>query len=228
MTFDSHSSNLTPIGQTTEAQSEINQSAQLIDVCCYIGKDGDGLHPTHTFPATSPATPPMKNGHCANPSLQPDFDPSRYLGDWYEIYRSKTIRFEKGHDIVARYGSDPKHPERITVTNLQTLDGGKMDTITGYAVRRSADGPAADLRVRFNCLLRGSYKVVETDYETYSVVYSSRCLLFGLIRKEYCWILGRKRDMANDTELLNRLFVLINDQTGMTRDDFLQSPQTEQ
>ncbi len=163
----------------------------------------------------------MKNNQLPNPKLQEDFDVSRYLGDWYELYRSKNICFEKGSDIVARYGSDPEHPDRMTVTNLQTLDDGKISTITGYAVRKSAEAPASDLVVRFNWFLRGRYKIIRTDYDAYSIVYSSRKILFGLLKKEYCWILARKRDAINDTALIDGLFATIEEETGMVREEFI-------
>ncbi len=160
---------------------------------------------------------------CAKPHLQENFDSSRYLGDWYELFRSKSIRFEKGHNIIARYGADPAHPDRITVSNQQTLDNGKTDGISGYAKKRSVDGLASDLTVRFNWLIRGRYMVVETDYDTYSIVFSQRCVFWGLIQKKYCWILGRKPELGADEELISKLFAIINEQTGMTRDEFIQT-----
>ena len=169
----------------------------------------------------------MKNNKLAKPKLQEDFDASRYLGDWYELYRSKSIKFETGSNILARYGSDPKNPDRITVTNLQTLDNGKIDTITGYAVKRKSDGPASDLQVRFNFFLRGRYQVIRTDYDNYAIVYSSHSILFGLIKWEYCWILGRKRDLLQNASLIDGLFATIEEETGMTRDQFLVSKVTE-
>lgn len=165
----------------------------------------------------------MKNNQLPNPKLQEDFDVTRYLGDWYELYRSKSICFEKGSDITARYGSDPKHPDRMTITNLQTLDNGKIDTITGYAVRKSPESLASDLVVRFNWFLRGKYRVLRTDYDNYSVVYSSRKILFGLLKKEYCWILARKRETIDNNELINELFAFIEEETGMTRNEFIES-----
>ena len=165
----------------------------------------------------------MKNNQLPNPKLQEDFDVTRYMGDWYELYRSKSICFEKGSDIMARYGSDPEHPDRMTVTNLQTLDNGKIDTITGYAVRKSPESPASNLVVRFHWLLRGKYRVLRTDYDNYSIVYSSRKILFGLLKKEYCWILARKRETINNSELINELFATIEEETGMKRDEFIES-----
>lgn len=182
----------------------------------------------YTLFTTTPTNHPpvMKDNKLPQPKLQEDFDVTRYLGDWYELYRSKSICFEKGADITARYGSDPEHPDRMTVTNLQTLDNGKIDTITGYAVRKSSETPASDLIVRFNWFLRGKYKVIQTDYETYSIVYSSRSILFGLIKREYCWVLARKRDVIKDAELMDSIFKTILEETGMTKDEFIESKVT--
>lgn len=168
----------------------------------------------------------MKNNQLPDPKLQEDFDVSRYLGDWYELYRTKSIYFEKGSDIIARYGSDPKHPERMTITNLKTLDSGKIGTITGYATRKSPEALASDLIVRFNWLLRGKYRVLRTDYDNYTIVYSSHKRFFGLVKKEYCWILARKRETIQDTELIADLFKTIEEETGLTRDEFIESKVT--
>ena len=170
----------------------------------------------------------MKNNKLVKPKLQEDFDSSRYLGDWYELYRSKSIKFEKGSDILARYGSDPKHPDRITLTNLQSLDNGKIDTITGYAVRRKLEGPAADLKVRFDFFRRGRYQIIRTDYDNYSIVYSSHSILFGLLKWEFCWILARKRELLLETSVIDGLFTTIEDETGLTRDEFILSKVTPQ
>lgn len=170
----------------------------------------------------------MKNNQLPNPSLQQDFNVSRYLGDWYELYRTANIRFEKGTDILARYGSDPTHPDRMTVTNLQTLANGKISTITGYAVRKSPNHPASNLVVRFNFFLRGKYQILRTDYDTFSVVYSSHSRLFGLLKKEYCWIMARKREVINNTELIDGLFKMIEEETGLTRSQFIESPTSRQ
>lgn len=37
----------------------------------------------------------------------------------------------------------------------------------------------------------GNYHVLETDYDSYAIVYSCRTLLQGRVRNEYSWILTR-------------------------------------
>ena len=38
----------------------------------------------------------------------------------------------------------------------------------------------------------GNYHVLETDYDSYAVVYSCRTVLFGKVKNEYVWILTRE------------------------------------
>jgi hypothetical protein len=82
---------------------------------------------------------------------------------------------------------------------------------------------ASDLSVRFNWLIRGRYMVIDTDYDSYSIVFSQRCLFWGLIQKQYCWVLGRKLELATDEALMERLFSVIQEQTGLTREEFIQT-----
>lgn len=43
---------------------------------------------------------------------------------------------------------------------------------------------------------QGDYRVVSTDYENYSVVYSCS-KVFGVYRVEFAWILGRIADISS-------------------------------
>ena len=42
-------------------------------------------------------------GTCERPKLVKDFDPDRYVGRWYEIYRSYTVGFETEDCATATY-----------------------------------------------------------------------------------------------------------------------------
>jgi len=43
---------------------------------------------------------------------------------------------------------------------------------------------------------KGDYRVVSTDYENYSIVYSCS-KLFGFYKVEFAWILGRVSDISS-------------------------------
>ena len=55
---------------------------------------------------------------CPEFALQPDFDPLKYTGVWYEFARDKTIPFESGDCIKVWYTSEEYESKgRITVIN---------------------------------------------------------------------------------------------------------------
>ena len=111
----------------------------------------------------------MKDNKLPQPKLQEDFDVTRYLGDWYELYRSKSICFEKGADITARYGSDPN-------TLIAWLSPICRPSITVRSIL--SPGTQSGNRLKPRHLIwsyvstgssAGKYKVIQTDYETYSI-----------------------------------------------------------
>ena len=42
-------------------------------------------------------------GNCERPSLVENFDAEQYLGNWYEMYRSKSVIFEEDDCATATY-----------------------------------------------------------------------------------------------------------------------------
>ena len=120
-------------------------------------------------------------------SVQPNFDPSRYQGRWYEQFRSKATKFEKYDFVQAFYNMLPdKSFSRI---NSQYNDDDKfVDAIRGKAWFNGAQGS-----VKFLWWIpAGDYRVLETDYDSYSIVYSHEKIL-GLFSYECAWILTRER-----------------------------------
>ena len=65
------------------------------------------------------------------------------------------------------------------------LDGSES-VATGYAYCVNGE---ADCTVKFNFFASGSYKVIDTDYETYSLV--SSCSTYLFFKNEYFWILSK-------------------------------------
>lgn len=51
-----------------------------------------------------------------------------------------------------------------------------------------------------------NYHVLETDYESYSIIYSCRTLLFGKVKNEYAWIVTREPlDPLANTKEFNKI-----------------------
>ena len=56
-------------------------------------------------------------GNCERPELMESFDKAKYLGVWYEMYRSKTVLFEEDDCATATYVELPNN--YIEVNNLE-------------------------------------------------------------------------------------------------------------
>lgn len=122
-----------------------------------------------------------------------NFKLNEYLGTWYEIVRLEH-RFEKGM-------------EAISATYSMREDGGVKVLNKGYKTEEKewseAEGKAyfvqspdkGFLKVSFFGPFYGSYIVMDTDYETYTMISGPDL--------SYFWILSRKPTL--DEKILNRL-----------------------
>jgi len=127
-------------------------------------------------------------GRCPEPSLKAGFDKTQYIGVWYEYARDKSILFEYGDCSQAYYTA--RSDGLIGVQNSQSFNN-KIDQVKGDA---KCNG--AHCKVKFFLFRNGDYRVLDTDYTTYSVVYSCSTFLW-FIRTEYIWILTRDPQPAD-------------------------------
>jgi len=78
---------------------------------------------------------------------------------------------------------------------------GELDGAIGEAYSPNPETYPAKLKVKFSWWQPGGdYWVLDTDYETFSVVYS--CSGFGFFKMEYAWILSRHRSINNDIRMM--------------------------
>ncbi|XP_022253346.1 apolipoprotein D-like, partial [Limulus polyphemus] len=68
----------------------------------------------------------------------------------------------------------------------------------------------------------GKYWVLDTDYNTYSVVYACTSIA-GVFRSESCWILARQRTLPQETT--NKLFNFL-DTNGINSNKLIMTNQT--
>ncbi|XP_064082822.1 apolipoprotein D-like [Macrobrachium nipponense] len=122
-------------------------------------------------------------GVCPNITEKYDFDPVPYLGRWYETQRFSAL-FEDGQDCVNAIYED-MGDGYVKVHNMGRSASGELMEIIGKA-HLIAPGV---LSVEFPGHGAGDYHVLDTDYETFSCVYS--CGQVGPLRVEYAWLLTR-------------------------------------
>lgn len=142
---------------------------------------------------------------------QPNFDPTRYLGKWYEIARSLYMPFELGTDNEANYALNPNGT--IAVRNVEWRNDHWSEAL---AVATIVDN--ARLTVDFFLGPPGDYQVLQTDYVTYAIVYSAAGQV-GPFKIQFGWILSRQTTLSE--ELINQAFQLFEEQAGMKRAEFL-------
>ncbi|ESO95175.1 hypothetical protein LOTGIDRAFT_117552, partial [Lottia gigantea] len=94
--------------------------------------------------------------------------------------------------------------------------------VEGDAYTQNTD-PATLIVSFFKLLPSAPYKVVETDYENYSVIYS--CSKFGFVKSELAWILTRTPEGLEASEL-NRLYRRLRSY-GINTDHFDTITQTD-
>ena len=74
---------------------------------------------------------------------------------------------------------------------------------------------------------RGDYKVIETDYDNYSLVYSCSSILWGLYTTEYGWLLTRDTEGVSESEI-DRLEQVLFDATEYdTEQNWRKTAQTD-
>lgn len=136
---------------------------------------------------------------CPNPGSQDSFDVNQYLGKWYELERFSAI-FELG--VICGSAEYSLNDDG----SIKVINGGKRrilgiespTSVTGKATVPDSSRPS-ELRVSFSRFDPGTgpanYFVVDTDYTTYTVVFSCTDLV-GPFSIQYAWILTRERGVA--------------------------------
>jgi len=142
-------------------------------------------------------------GSCPRFNVVKNFDIHKYLGTWYE-YSNYFARFQAFGDCVKAEYSDETQPDgtpQIGVINQSVSQlTGNSSAATGEAVLAEPNNPEKpaklivnfDRQPVFTRSTTANYNVIDTDYKSYSIVYT--CKEEQSVKKELLWILTRERN----------------------------------
>ncbi|XP_014269584.1 apolipoprotein D-like [Maylandia zebra] len=133
-------------------------------------------------------------GKCPKPSVQEDFNVTKYMGTWYEIEKLPAV-FERGTCNQATYSL--QSDGTVKVHNAELLSDGTVNSIEGVAKVKEPSQPAVLSVNFFKGVADGPYWVLSTDYQSYSLVYSCSDF-FGVFNIDFAWILARTRTLTED------------------------------
>ncbi|PVD28967.1 hypothetical protein C0Q70_11564 [Pomacea canaliculata] len=160
-------------------------------------------------------------GACPQPPVQQNFDVNQYTGVWYE-YKRFPVPYEFLVTCAeARY--DVLNASAISVTNTGIRD---ITMHTLYRNKTQANGVATipDPSVPAKLVVtlvdsvcpgiaRGNYWVLDTDYATFSLVYSCFSIIPDFLHYDSAWILTRDRGVAPGN--IDALYRLLTNTTSI-------------
>lgn len=127
------------------------------------------------------------------------FDVNSYMGIWFEIARSTSTPFEKGNCGKSRYWMNGI--DYFMVKNSEVRFMGQI--VSEVVKAEKTDNPfrfkLSSTESYIKQFFKRDYQVLNTDYTSFSVVYS--CTDFMFYRIEYAWILSRTPDLPQEKYL---------------------------
>lgn len=136
-----------------------------------------------------------------------EFSAVDFLGLWFDIYRNIDFVYAKGNCTQALYYISPDN--KIIAKNSEIVNQVNCSAQAEVFIDSSIQG---QLYAKFfHFAPAGDYKVVHTDYNNTSLIFSCTSLIVA--HKKYAWILGRNINVR----LPEFYFKLIEDY-GITTD----------
>ncbi|XP_029162001.1 LOW QUALITY PROTEIN: uncharacterized protein LOC114933539 [Nylanderia fulva] len=160
-------------------------------------------------------------GTCLNLETKQQFELDKYLGKWYEVERYFAWFEFGGKCVTANYSLNMNNTVKITNRQISSLTG----VATGIEGIGRLIGKPDDpkLAVTFPSLpisFDAPYWILDTDYNTYSVVWS--CTNLGVFNVRNVWILTR--EPKPPIAVLEKAYQII-DKNNISRAYFIRTDQ---
>ena len=162
-------------------------------------------------------------GWCPDYVPMAEFNMERYLGTWYEAERYFTV-LEAGSRCVSTNYTKAVDG-RVLVSNQITNRLTGIKRVVEGEIRNVVKGAESKLNVKYSTLpvpFETQYSVLDTDYDSYSVVWS--CSSIGPLRTQNAWVMTRER-LAPGTVLQMAYGVL--DKYKISRTFFVKTDQAD-
>ncbi|XP_076064412.1 crustacyanin-A2 subunit-like [Oratosquilla oratoria] len=171
------------------------------------------------FAAADPIPDFMEPGRCVKVANQPNFDLRRYAGRWYtsdmieNVYQPYKRCVNTFWEYVdADYGFKMTGAGFDLKNNYLKLEGHIYPT---------SEQPAAHMLIDFPSMFASPYEVIETDYDTYSCIYS--CIDFNDYKSEFAFVYSRTPQTGGPaTEKCSKVF----EKNGVSFSKFIPVPHT--
>lgn len=129
----------------------------------------------------------ITTGQCPSPALKDPFDATKYVGLWWEQVRDGGMPWESNDCQQARYSLNADG----TVAVLNSQYNPSTDLVDEAKAVATFDGAAGKVKF-FPYAPAGDYRVIDTDYENFALVYS--CDTYYVAKTEYIWVLTREQN----------------------------------
>jgi len=163
-------------------------------------------------------------GSCPNVRGVRNFDQNRYLGSWYE-YANVFEFYQIGSTCVRATYTDLGNKIGVFNEQVNSITGG-YGNVKGSArpAKRSGEFIVGFDNIPFGGGGGGNtpnYRVVDTDYTSYAIVYDCSPFL-GFLKKESLWLLTRAQFPSK--YLVSAAYRKM-DKLGLPRKDLAKTPQ---
>ena len=155
-------------------------------------------------------------GGCPSPRPMPEFEPEAYTGLWHDVMRTKDLPYKTSGTCPRSYyvKEDDDHFSVLAEALYDT----EWHTYKDYQYWTGNEGKlnVCSSTAKTSC---SETTILDTDYETYSVIWSCHEGWFGLWHHEYSWVLAR--NIMFFGEFVEQI---ITDATSLEKDD-LEAPE---